>query len=232
VLAVLLPVPELDGHSVQAAALFANALYVPAGQADTLPPLPVCPASARQSDSALLPVLVPVPVLVGHSVQPTELFASALYDPTGQADTPLSPSPVYPASARQSVEASLPVLPPVPELEGQLVQASALCADVLNVPAPQAETCAPLPVNPASARQSDSAPLPVTVPVPELDGQFVQGAVLVAADLNVPAAHTHVLLPSAGSCMASQQTGVVVTWLESRLFELLPLAFVRVTWNW
>ena len=77
-LAVLLPVPELDGHSVQAASLFADALYVPAGHADTLLLLPLYPASARQSDSALLPVLVPVPVLVGHGVQAAALFASAL----------------------------------------------------------------------------------------------------------------------------------------------------------
>ena len=87
---------------------------------------------------------------------------------------------MYPASALQSDRASLPVLLPVPELDGQLVQASALCADVLYVPAPQADTCAPLPVNPASARQSDSASLPVLEPVPELSGQLVQGKFVCA----------------------------------------------------
>ena len=59
-MAVAAPVPELVGQLVQLSALYADALYVPAAQADTLPPLPVYPASARQSAKTTLPVLVPV----------------------------------------------------------------------------------------------------------------------------------------------------------------------------
>ena len=140
-----LPVPELDGQSVQAASLFADALYVPAGQADTLLPPPLYPASARQSAKASLAVLVPVPELAGHGVQVALLFASALYDPTGQADTP-RPSPVYPASARQSVKASFAVLAPVPVLAGQPVQLASLKVSALKVPTSQADTLPPLPV--------------------------------------------------------------------------------------
>ena len=77
-LPVPLPVPELEGQSVQAASLFADALYVPAAHADTLLLLPLYPASAKQSDAALLPVLVPVPVLLGHGVQPAALLSVAL----------------------------------------------------------------------------------------------------------------------------------------------------------
>ena len=90
---------------MQAAALYANALYVPAGQADTLPPLPVCPASAKHSDWALVPVFVPVPVLLGHAVQAAADVGVALNVPAMHADT-LLPLPVYPASARQSLTAA------------------------------------------------------------------------------------------------------------------------------
>ena len=86
-------------------ALVATALYVPAAQADTLPPLPVYPASARQSDKADWAVAVPVPELAGQLVQLSALVAAALYVPAAQADT-LSPLPVYPASARQSARAT------------------------------------------------------------------------------------------------------------------------------
>ena len=86
-------------------ALDTTALYVPAAQADTLPPLPVYPASARQSDKAAWAVAAPVPELAGQLVQLSALAATALYVPAGQADT-LPPLPVYPASARQSVRAT------------------------------------------------------------------------------------------------------------------------------
>ena len=115
---------------VQAATLFAEALYVPAEHADTLPPLPVYPASARQSVRATLPVPLPVPELDGQSVQAASLFADALYVPAAHADT-LLPLPLNPASARQSAKASLAVLVPVPELAGHGVQVALLFASTL-----------------------------------------------------------------------------------------------------
>ena len=72
---------EVAGQLKQLSALAATALNVPAAQADTLPPLPVYPASAMQSVKATLPVPLPVPELDGQSVQAASLFADALYVP-------------------------------------------------------------------------------------------------------------------------------------------------------
>ena len=122
--------PEWAGQLSQAATLFAKALYVPAEHAATSAPLPVYPASARQSARASLPVPLPVPELDGQSVQAASLFADALYVPAAHADT-LLPLPLNPASARQSAKASLAVLVPVPELAGHGVQSAALFGSAL-----------------------------------------------------------------------------------------------------
>ena len=122
--------PEWAGQLSHATALFAKVLYVPGKHADTLPPLPVYPASARQSVRATLAVPLPVPELEGQSVQAASLFADALYVPAGHADTLLL-LPLYPASARQSDAALLPVLVPVPVLAGHGVQAAALFGSAL-----------------------------------------------------------------------------------------------------
>ena len=208
---VLVPVPLLDGQSshvsdvcasdalylpatqaVQSARSLAVSLNVPATQADTLVPLPVYPAFARQSVKAALPVLVPVPVLLGHGVQSAALLASALYDPAGHAATS-APLPVYPASARQSVKAALPVLVPVPVLLGHGVQAASLFADALYVPGRQADTLPPLRVYPASARQDDCACEAPGLLL--LSGQASQAALDIVDDLYVPGKHGDTLVP-------------------------------------
>ena len=120
--------------------------------------------------------------LSGFDIDESSGVSVAFQVPAAHGDTSL-PLPVYPASALQSVRATLPVLLPVPELEGQSVQAASLFADTLYVPAAQADTLLPLPLNPASARQSDSALLPVLVPVPVLVGHGVQAAALFASAL-------------------------------------------------
>ena len=122
--------PEWAGQLSQAATLFAEALYVPAEHAATSAPLPVYPASARQSVRATLPVPLPVPELEGQSVQAASLFADALYVPAAHADTLLL-LPLYPASAKQSDSALLPVLVPVPVWVGHGVQSAALLASAL-----------------------------------------------------------------------------------------------------
>ena len=155
-LAVFEPVPELAGHRTHEMALDATALYVPAAQCDTLPPLLVYPASARQSDKAAWAVATPVPEFAGQLVQLSALFADALNVPAGQADT-LPPPPVYPASALQSVKAALAVFVPVPELDGQASQAALDIANDLYVPDKHGDTLVPLPVYPASARQALTA---------------------------------------------------------------------------
>ena len=82
--------------------------------------------------------------------------AVCLYFPETHAATELPP-PVYPAFARQSFNAEQPVPEPVPEWEGQSVHVAADAAVSLYVPEVHAATELPLPVYPASARQSLSA---------------------------------------------------------------------------
>ena len=123
-------------------------LYVPTVQAETAPPAPVKPASARQSPTASDPVALPVPELEGQAVQATAEAEVALNVCTEQAAT-LLPAPVNPASARQSVSSSEPVVLPVVELLGQLPQASDDAAAALNVSMAHSETVLPEPVNPA-----------------------------------------------------------------------------------
>ena len=123
-------------------------LYVPTVQAETAPPVPVKPASARQSPTASDPVALPVPELEGQVVQATAEAEAALKVCTEQAAT-LLPAPVNPASARQSVSSSEPVELPVVELLGQLSQASDDAADALNVSMAHSDTVLPEPVNPA-----------------------------------------------------------------------------------
>ena len=132
-----------------------------------------------------------------------------------------APSPVKPASARQSFSAFEPVVVPVPELAGQAVHVSNVCVlaalyleathrvhasedagEALYVPGGHAETDAPAPVNPASARQSPTASDPVVLPVPELEGQAVQATVEAGVTLNMPAAQAATLEP-APVCPAS-----------------------------
>ena len=88
---------------MQAASLFADALYVPGRQADTLPPLRVYPALARQDDCACeAPGLL---LLSGQASQAALDIVDDLYVPDEHGDT-LVPLPVYPASARQSLTAA------------------------------------------------------------------------------------------------------------------------------
>ena len=83
--------------------------------------------------------------------------AVCLYVPETQAAIEL-PLPVYPASATQSSNEVEPVLEPVPEWEGQSVHAISDAAVSLYVPEAHAVTELPLPVYPASVRQSFSSP--------------------------------------------------------------------------
>ena len=168
------PVPQ----SVHAAADAGAALNVPAPHGVTLLAEPVKPASAVQVDSAVEPVEPPVPELVGQLVHEAAPV-TVLNVPAAQAATEL-PTPVWPASARQSVAAVLPVVLPVPELEGHAEHAAAEPAAALKVPAAQTVTELPTPVWPASARQSVAAELAVLPPVPELVGQLVHAAEPVA----------------------------------------------------
>ena len=71
-------------QGLQSSLLLATSLYVPAAQGDTLPPRPVYPAFATQSDKAAWAVAVPVPELAGQLKQLSALFADALYVPAGQ----------------------------------------------------------------------------------------------------------------------------------------------------
>ena len=132
-------------------ALAATALKVPAAHSERALPLPVNPASARQSVKASLPVLVPVLELDGQCVHPAGDSECCLYVPGAQGTT-LAPFPLWPAFAKQKsivvVAASLQVL------EGQGVHSNADRVDAFHVPATHARTDVPLPVNPASAKQS------------------------------------------------------------------------------
>ena len=114
------------------------------------------PASAKHPDTSAKPDDEWFPVWGGHTLHGPELPPASLYVPGRHADTALPP-PMCPASALQSAKASLAVLLPVPELDGHSVQAAALFANALNVPAGQADTLPPLPVYPASPRQSVKA---------------------------------------------------------------------------
>ena len=80
-------------------------LYVPGVHAATELPLPVYPASARQSFNTVECVPEPVPEWDGQSVHAIFDAAVSLYVPEVHAATEL-PLPVYPASARQSLSAS------------------------------------------------------------------------------------------------------------------------------
>ena len=107
-------------------------------------------------------------VPAAQPVHSTAEAAVCLYFPETHAATELPP-PVYPAFARQSFNAEQPVSEPVPEWEGQSVHAAADAAVSLYVPEAQADTELPLPVYPASARQSFSSP--EDAGLLELDGQ-------------------------------------------------------------
>ena len=88
--------------------------------------------------------------------------------------------PVYPAAATQAELAVEPVAAPVPELVGQAVQATADAVVALNVSAAQGVTEPAEPVWPTLATQAVMAVEAVVVPVPELGGQLVQAAELIA----------------------------------------------------
>ena len=92
------PLKVLLGHVEQAAAEALSALYVPTAHSETLVPLPVKPASAKQLPSAAVPELPPVPELAGQAAQAAEpevsLKVSAAH---AEGVTPFGP--VYPASA-------------------------------------------------------------------------------------------------------------------------------------
>ena len=88
--------------------------------------------------------------------------------------------PVYPAAATQAVRTVEPVAAPVPELVGQAVQATADAVVALNVSAAQGVTEPAEPVWPTLATQAVMAVEAVVVPVPELGGQLVQAAELIA----------------------------------------------------
>jgi hypothetical protein len=103
---------------------------------------------------SLLPV-APLYLPGSQSEQAIEDADASLYFPTAHGDR-FPTVPVYPASARQSLNAVEPVSEPVPELDGQSVHATAVAAS-LYFPEAQAVTEFPLPVYPASARQSLSA---------------------------------------------------------------------------
>ena len=185
---VAVPVPELVGHAPQSAADWTSALNVSSAQAVTPAPCPLKPATPTQSfssadDTGLL-------LLLGHVEQATAEALSALYVPAEHSET-LLPLPVKPASAKQLPSAAVPELPPVPELDGQAVQAAEPEAS-LNVSATHADGVALFgPVYPALARQASTAVAPESSPVPELDGQAVQLAE-PKASLNVSAKHaTH-----------------------------------------
>ena len=105
-----------------------------------------------QSAFEVDPVRDPVPELAGQEVQEVGL------PPVGMKK---------PASAMQSVIVVEAVSEPVPELEGQPVHAIADAAVSLYVPEAHAATELPLPVYPASARQSFNAAEPESEPVPE-----------------------------------------------------------------
>ena len=112
------------GHVEQATAEALSALYVPTEHSETLLPLPVKPASAKQLPSAAVPELPPVPELDGQAVQVAEPEASLNLSAT-QADGVAPFGPLYPASATHAVLEVEPVLPSVAELLTQLSQAEA-----------------------------------------------------------------------------------------------------------
>ena len=129
-----------------------------AGQKVGLPPVGMKkPASAMQSVIVVEAVSEPVPELEGQSMHAAADVVFSLYVPKLHAETVL-PRPVYPASARQSINSVEPVSEPVPEWDGQSVHAIFDAAVSLYVPEVHAATELPLPVYPASARQSFSSP--------------------------------------------------------------------------
>ena len=80
----------------------------------------------------------------GHVKQAADDALSALNVPAKQRET-LLPLPVYPASAKHPLFATVPVTLPVPELSGQDEHAAAPMS-ALKVPAAHAVTLAPWPV--------------------------------------------------------------------------------------
>ena len=93
--------------------------------------------------------------------------------PATQAEQGGSPLALEnPAMQRQSDSALDPVLTPVPELEGQAVQAAADAVTALKVPAAHTATLQPAPLKPESARQSASSSEPSALPL--FDGQASQ----------------------------------------------------------
>ena len=151
-------------QSVHAAADDAAALNVPAAQAVTFEPDPVKPASARQSSSAS--EAAGLPELVGQPSQ--EVCAvSPLYVPLSQSLHVPGPAVALNLPATQSTQVEMAVAS-VAALDlpaSHWVHASEETAVALNVPAAQAMTLMPSPVNPASAKQSDSASEPVALTV-------------------------------------------------------------------
>ena len=120
--------------------------------------------------------------------------ATFLNVPAAHAVT-LLPSLVYPALALQSVAAVEPVAEPVPELEGQPVQATADVIVSLYLPEVHAATELPLPVYPAPALQSITVVEPVPEPVSELEGQSVQATADGVVSLYFPEEHAATEFP-------------------------------------
>jgi hypothetical protein len=114
----------------------------------------------------------------GHIKQAADDALSALNVPAKQGETML-PLPVYPASAKHPLSATVPVA--VPELMGQSEHAAAPVAS-LKASAKQAVKGPPSgPVYPAFATQAVAAVEPVAPPLAELARQPVQSAFPVAA---------------------------------------------------
>ena len=176
---VAVPVPELVGQALQSAADWTSALNVSSAHITMLTPCPLKPATPTQSfssadDTGLL-------LLLGHVEQATAEALSALYVPTEHSEM-LVPLPMKPASARQLPCAAVPELPPVPEFDGQAVQAAEPEAS-LNVSATHADGVAPFgPVYPASATHAMLEVEPVLPSVAELLTQLPQ------AEADAPAA--------------------------------------------
>ena len=154
----------------------------------TVPHLRRCPCILRPpgSPSRRLPVLL-VPVLLGHRQSAT--CSLRLYDPAGHAATlrrcPCIPRP---PAVRQG---GVAVLAPVPVLAGQSVQAASLFAVPCTFRSGR-QTLPPLPVYPASARQTTA---PVRRPGVAVDRQASQAALDIVDDLYVPDKHGDTLVP-------------------------------------
>jgi hypothetical protein len=232
--AFTLPVPELLGHVVHAAAPVA-ALKESGVHAVKLPPSgPVYPIEATQAVLAVEPVAPPLAEFLGQSKHAAAPVAALKVSVAHAVKLPPS-GPVNPIEALQAVLVEELVTPSVAELLGHAEQAAAPVA-ALKESTVQAVGGPPsAPVNPVAALQAVLAVEPVAPSVAELLGHAMHAAEPVAA-LKESAAHAVGTPPSAPvnpaaatqSVMAVEPVPVVNELSEHGVHDRVPFVALNV----